>query len=87
MCKKYILLCPSIIWGFEFPLPFREKPISVIFLLCLYSMTTIKFKYWQDQKFWIGYLEEYPDYITQGESFEELKENLTDIFNELLRNR
>jgi predicted RNase H-like HicB family nuclease len=50
-------------------------------------MTTIKFKYWQDQKFWIGYLEEYPDYITQGESFEELKENLTDIFNELLRNR
>ena len=47
-------------------------------------MITIKFKYWQDQKFWIGYLEEYPDYITQGETFKELKENLTDIFHELL---
>lgn len=47
-------------------------------------MKTIKYKYWQDQKLWIGYLEEYPDYITQGESFEELKENLKDIFHELL---
>jgi predicted RNase H-like HicB family nuclease len=46
-------------------------------------MTTIKFKYWQDQEHWIGYLEEYPDYITQGETFEELKENLSDIFHEL----
>ncbi len=32
---------------------------------------------------WLGYLEEYPDYQTQGESFEELKENLKDIYQEL----
>ena len=32
---------------------------------------------------WIGYLEEYPDYMTQGETLEELKENLKDIYNEL----
>jgi predicted RNase H-like HicB family nuclease len=28
---------------------------------------------------WIGYLEEYPDYLTQGNSLDELRENLRDI--------
>ncbi|QFS43720.1 hypothetical protein GXM_01193 [Nostoc sphaeroides CCNUC1] len=32
---------------------------------------------------WLGYLEEYPDYWTQGETEEELKENLLDIYSEL----
>ncbi len=36
-----------------------------------------------DKGLWIGYLEEYPDYMTQGESLEELKENLKDIYNDL----
>jgi predicted RNase H-like HicB family nuclease len=47
------------------------------------SNEKIKFIYWQEEKIWIGYLEEYPDYLTQAESFEELKENLRDIFKEL----
>ena len=34
---------------------------------------------------WIGYLEEYPDYWTQGETEEELQENLIDIYKELTR--
>ena len=42
-----------------------------------------KYVYWQDDDMWLGYLEEYPDYMTQGETFEELKENLRDIYNEL----
>ena len=42
-----------------------------------------KYVYWQDGNMWLGYLEEYPDYRTQGESLEELKENLKDIYNEL----
>ncbi len=42
-------------------------------------MKTVKFTYWQDDNMWLGYLEEYPDYMTQGESIEELKENLKDI--------
>lgn len=46
-------------------------------------MDKMRFKYWQDDDMWIGYLEEYPDYMTQGENFEELKENLTDIYKEL----
>lgn len=32
---------------------------------------------------WLGYLEEYPDYMTQGKTIEELKENLADIYKEL----
>ncbi|TYP69459.1 MULTISPECIES: type II toxin-antitoxin system HicB family antitoxin [Nitrosomonas] len=32
---------------------------------------------------WLGYLDEFPDYMTQGESLEELKENLKDIYKEL----
>jgi len=32
---------------------------------------------------WLGHLEEYPDYMTQGETLEELKENLKDIYRDL----
>jgi predicted RNase H-like HicB family nuclease len=32
---------------------------------------------------WIGWLEEFPDYRTQGETLEELKENLIEIYEEL----
>jgi predicted RNase H-like HicB family nuclease len=32
---------------------------------------------------WLGYLDKYPDYMTQGKTLEELKQNLIDIFNEL----
>lgn len=32
---------------------------------------------------WLGYLEEYPDYMTQGETLPELEENLRDIYAEL----
>ncbi len=46
-------------------------------------MKTKKYVYWQEEDMWIGYLEEYPDYMTQGESKEELEENLKDIYSEL----
>lgn len=45
--------------------------------------TSIKYKFWQDGRFWIGHLEEFPDYISQGESLEELKENLADLYKDL----
>ena len=32
---------------------------------------------------WLGYLEEYPDYMTQGESQTELELNLRDIYQDL----
>ncbi len=46
-------------------------------------MKAIKYVYWQDEDMWLGYLEEYPDYWTQGETIEELEENLRDIYREL----
>jgi predicted RNase H-like HicB family nuclease len=32
---------------------------------------------------WLGYLEEFPDYMTQGETLEELQDNLKDIYQEV----
>lgn len=42
-----------------------------------------RYIYWKDDEMWLGYLEEYPDYMTQGETAEELQENLKDIYKEL----
>lgn len=46
-------------------------------------MTTIRYVYWQDGDFWLGHLEEFPDYLTQGLSLEELEGNLRDLYNDL----
>ena len=46
-------------------------------------MKTEKYIYWQDGGMWVGYFEEYPDYWTQGETEEELRDNLLDIYKEL----
>ncbi|HJW31580.1 MAG TPA: hypothetical protein VJ508_20285 [Saprospiraceae bacterium] len=46
-------------------------------------LTKPKYKYWQDGDYWLGYLEEFPDYLTQGPSLELLKENLADLYKEL----
>ena len=42
-------------------------------------METLKFVYYQENDMWVGWLEEYPDYRSQGETLEELKLNLKDI--------
>jgi len=46
-------------------------------------METIKFVYYQEDDMLVGWLEEYPDYRTQGMTIEELKENLRDIYTDL----
>lgn len=46
-------------------------------------MNKVKYVYWQDEDMIIGYLEDYPDYWTQGESLEELHKNLQDIYQDL----
>jgi len=46
-------------------------------------MNGIRYVYRQDGGAWLGYLEEFPDYMTQGESFEELQENLRDLYRDL----
>jgi len=50
-------------------------------------MTTARYVYWQDGDMWLGYLQEFPDYMTQAESMDELKENLKDIYEELTSGR
>jgi hypothetical protein len=46
-------------------------------------MKTVRYVYWQDDAMWLGYIEEFPDYMTQGETLEELQENLRDIYDDL----
>ena len=46
-------------------------------------MKTIRYVHWQDGDMWLGYLEDYPDYMTQGEGMEELQANLKDLYDDL----
>jgi predicted RNase H-like HicB family nuclease len=42
-----------------------------------------RYVYWQDEGTWLGHFEEYPDYMTQGETLEELQANLRDLYKDL----
>jgi len=42
-----------------------------------------KYVYCQDAGMWVGYWEEFPDYMTQGETLEELQRNLKEIYKDL----
>lgn len=46
-------------------------------------MSTARYVHWQDQGMWLGYFEVYPDYLTQGESLEQLQGNLRDLYADL----
>jgi len=50
-------------------------------------MKTLRYVQWQDGDLWLGHLEDYPDYRTQGKTVEELEENLKDIYTELTSGR
>ena len=43
----------------------------------------LPYVYWIDDSWFIGFLADYSDYWTQGATLEELKENLTDIYNQV----
>lgn len=44
---------------------------------------TLRYVHWQDGSDFLGYLMDYPDYVTQGESEEDLKEHLVDLYRDL----
>lgn len=46
-------------------------------------METKRFIYYKEEEMFIGWLEDYPDYRTQGVSMEELQENLRDLHEDL----
>ncbi|GAC1346652.1 MAG: hypothetical protein NVSMB14_09630 [Isosphaeraceae bacterium] len=43
-------------------------------------MTAVKIVVWEEDDGWLGYLQDYPDYWTQGDTLEDLKEHLLDIY-------
>ena len=47
------------------------------------AMESTKYIYWQDRGQWLGYLQDYPDYWTQGESLEDLQAHLRDLYRDL----
>jgi predicted RNase H-like HicB family nuclease len=46
-------------------------------------MSTARYVHWQDGDMWLGYFEEFPDCMTQGESLAELEDNLRDLYKDL----
>ena len=46
-------------------------------------MRTLKYTFWQDGNVLVGFLNDYPDYATQGMTKEELVENLQDLLIDL----
>lgn len=46
-------------------------------------MQKVTYVHWQEGDNWLGYLQDYPDYWTQGESLEDLIEHLTDLYLDL----
>jgi predicted RNase H-like HicB family nuclease len=43
--------------------------------------TKLTMVYWKGDKFWLGKLLEYPEIMTQGETLQELEENILDAFS------
>ncbi len=46
-------------------------------------MQTVKYVYWQEGDSWLGYLVEFPDYWTQGETLDDLLAHLRDLYLDL----
>jgi len=46
-------------------------------------MSSARYVHWQDHGMWLGHFEEFPDYLTQGETLAELEDNLRDLYRDL----
>ena len=46
-------------------------------------MQTVRFVHWQEDGAWIGYLQDCPDYWAQGDTLENLKDRLRDLYQDL----
>ena len=43
----------------------------------------INIVYKQEKEWFVGHIQEYPDYESQGKTLEELKENLIEIYDDI----
>ena len=46
-------------------------------------MRTMKYTYWRDGRFFLGYFNDYPEYPTQGRSKKDLIESLVSLLDDL----
>ena len=46
-------------------------------------MKKATYTYWQDEGMWVGYLDEFPDYLRQALSLIELEVNLLDLHQDV----
>ncbi len=46
-------------------------------------MQTVKYVYWEEEGTWLGYIQEFPDYWTQGVTSDDLKDHLRDLYVDL----
>jgi predicted RNase H-like HicB family nuclease len=46
-------------------------------------VSAVKVVVWKEDVVWVGYLQDYPDYWTQGESLEVLRTHLRDLYADL----
>jgi predicted RNase H-like HicB family nuclease len=47
-------------------------------------MQTVKIVFWKEGRAWLGYLQDYPDYWSQGRTLQELKEHLKDLYQDIV---
>ena len=50
-------------------------------------MQAVKIIVWEEEGAWLGYLQDYPDYWTQGETLDDLKEHLKDLYQDVTSGR
>jgi predicted RNase H-like HicB family nuclease len=48
------------------------------------GIMALRYTYEMDEGFYVGYLDDYPEYPTQGENLKDFEENLLDIY-EMIR--
>ena len=46
-------------------------------------MNSVKIIVWEEDGAWLGYLQDYPDYWTQGETLEDLRVHLKDLYQDI----
>jgi len=47
------------------------------------ELIKVRYVYWQADDHWLGYFEEYPDYWTQGSSYDDLLAQLKELYADL----
>ena len=45
-------------------------------------MKNLEYTYWKDGEFFLGYLNDYPDHMTEGKTLKELEEMLKSLYED-----